>query len=99
MRVSEFVHTVLLKPRPLKVAANCLLRWLVPSRLKRYGAVLILNPRDPVISGSLSLGLYERPETAFFLRVCSGEMVFLDIGANIGYYSALAAMHLGSTAR
>jgi FkbM family methyltransferase len=99
MSIPEFIYTVLLKPRPLRLAANGLIRNVTPSRLKRHGAVLMLNPRDPVISGSLSFGVYERLETAFFLKVCRRGMVFLDIGANIGYYSALAARRVGPEGR
>jgi len=90
MNLPEFVYTVVLKPKPLRAAANATLRAICPKR-KRVGDVWWeLNPNDPVVSGAATLGLYEAAETAFFKRVCKPGMTFLDIGANTGYYSALA---------
>ena len=54
------------------------------------GAIIVLNPRDPVVSGALTFGQYEKPETKFFCAVCKPGMTFLDVGANIGYFTALA---------
>lgn len=90
MTSSEFVYTVLLRPRLLRAAANSALRALTPRTVKRHGATVVLNPNDPIISGALALGVYEVPETRVFLRLCSPGMTFLDIGANVGYYTALA---------
>src|ERR1700743_2415223 len=86
----EFVYTVLLKPAPLRKLANASIRALPPRTLHRHGATVVLNPNDPVVSGALTFGGYEIPETKFFLRVCRPGMTFLDIGANVGYYTALA---------
>jgi hypothetical protein len=65
MGISEFVYTVLPKPRPLKMAANAAIRRFLPPKVKRHEAVLVPNPRDPVVSGSLTFGVYETAETAF----------------------------------
>ena len=58
--------------------------------VRRHGANIALNPTDPVVSGALMLRVYERSETNFFLSAFRPGMTFLDIGANIGYYTALA---------
>lgn len=86
----EFVYTVLLRPAPLRALANAAIRAIIPRTLKRHGATIVLNPNDPVVSGALTFGGYEIPETKFFLRICRPGITFLDIGANVGYYSALA---------
>jgi FkbM family methyltransferase len=86
----EFIYTVILRPPRLKKLANAVIRRIVPRTLSRHGAIIVLNPNDPVVSGALTLGVYELPETKFFLRVCRAGMTFLDIGANVGYYTALA---------
>ncbi len=99
MTLAEFVYTVLLKPRPLRAAANAALRALIPAAVERYGARIHLNPRDPVISGALALRAYEKPETRFFLTAIQPGMTFLDIGANIGYYTALALARIGPRGR
>jgi FkbM family methyltransferase len=89
MKPAEFIYTVMLKPRPLRIATNALLRAVLPRARKVNGAVVYLNPDDPVISGALTLGVYEKEEIAFFERVVEPEMVFVDVGANVGLYTAL----------
>lgn len=98
MNSAEFVYTVLLRPRPLSLAHH-VLRAIIPSELNRHGARICLNPRDPVVSGALTLNVYEHAETRFFLKMCKPGMTFLDVGANIGYYTALAMSRMGSTGR
>jgi FkbM family methyltransferase len=91
----EFTYTVLLRPKPLRACANAALRAIIPTETHVSGASIALNPRDPVVSGALTLGVYEKPETKVFLQLCRPGTVFLDIGANIGYYTALAMPILG----
>jgi FkbM family methyltransferase len=95
MTAAEFVYTVILRPKPLKALANGIIRRLLPERLKIAGAIVVLNPKDPVVSGALTFGVYEKPETKFFTAVCKNGMTFLDVGANIGYYSGLAIARVG----
>lgn len=90
MSIAEFIYTVLLKPRPLRRAANAAIRALLPERIRVGAATVWLNPEDPVISGALTLGVYERGEIAFFRSHFGAGMTFIDIGANVGLYSALA---------
>jgi FkbM family methyltransferase len=92
----EFAYTVLLRPKPLRACANAALRAIIPAETTVGGASIALNPRDPVVSGALTLGVYERPETQVFRSLCRPGAVFLDIGANIGYYTALAMPLLGA---
>ena len=88
MTIAEFIYTVLLKPKPLQLAANAVIRTIIP-RTVRYGAVtIVLNPRDAVISGALTFRQYERDETALVQKVLKKGMTVLDIGANIGFYTA-----------
>jgi FkbM family methyltransferase len=96
MNVSTFIYTVILRPRPLKGLANAIIRSIVPAYLKVGGAVVALNPADPVVSGALTLGVYEKPETRFFREACKPGMTFLDVGANVGYYTALAIAGIGN---
>ena len=94
MKLAEFIYTVILKPRPLRVAANALLRTMLPSARRVNGALVYLNPDDPVVSGALTLGVYEKEEIAFFERVVEPEMIFVDVGANVGLYTALGMKHM-----
>ena len=90
MDAATFVYTVLLRPRPLRRLATAILLKIIPEELNLGSAVIMLNPRDPVVSGALTFGLYEKAETLFFRATCRKGMTFLDIGANSGYYTALA---------
>ena len=90
MSLAEFVYTVLLKPRPLRRAANAAIRAMLPQRVRVGGATVWLNPDDPVISGALTLGQFERGEIAFFRSRFGADMTFVDVGANVGLYSAIA---------
>jgi FkbM family methyltransferase len=62
-------------------------------------ATLHLDLDDPVLSGALTLRVFEPSELFFFQKYCRGGMTFVDIGANIGLYTALAMHHLDSTGR
>jgi FkbM family methyltransferase len=97
MSLPEFVYTVLLKPRPLRVLANAILCRLIPPRIGVRGATVIPNPSDPVVCGALALGVYEKEEIAFFCDHFKPGMTFVDVGANVGLYSALA-IHQGAGA-
>jgi len=99
MNAAEFIYSVLLKPRPLRSAANFALRASLPEKVVRHGATIVLNPADPVVSGALRFGMYEKAETAFFLSYCRPGMTFLDIGANYGYYTALFLTRSGPGSR
>ncbi len=90
MSVAQFVYTVLLKPRPLRLAANAAIRALLPPQVRVGEALVCLNPHDPVISGALAFGVYERGEIAFFRSHFRAGMTLVDVGANVGLYSALA---------
>lgn len=90
MSLSEFLYTVILKPAPLRALANAALRAIIPASVSLHGARVCLNPRDPVVSGALTLGVYEREEIGFFRGHFRSGMSFVDVGANVGLYTALA---------
>lgn len=90
MTIAEFIYTEILKPRPLRKLTNAILLRIIPEKIKIDPAILYLNPNDPVLSGALALRVYENSEIVFFKKYCQGEMTFIDIGGNVGLYSALA---------
>ena len=91
----ELLYTRVLRPRPLRAAANAMLRRLLPPRVALPEGDLALNLDDPVVSGALALGVYERQVSACFRRALRPGMTVVDVGANLGYYSVIA---LGGTA-
>jgi FkbM family methyltransferase len=98
-RLAELIYTVWLRPRPLRVAANALLKAMLPGTCRVNGALIHLNPDDPVVSGALALGVYENEEIAFFERVVAPGMVVVDVGANVGLYTALALRRIRDPGR
>ena len=93
--LAEFVYCYLLRPWPLRQITNWTIRQLLPKQIQFGEAIVVLNPNDPVVSGALYFGVYEKAETHFFESACRSGMTFLDVGANIGYYTALAARAVG----
>jgi FkbM family methyltransferase len=91
--LAEFIYTRLLRPPPLRQAANAIILSIVPETVRVGPATIHLNPSDPVMSGALALRVFERRELAFFMRSCRERMTVVDVGANVGVYTALA-MHL-----
>jgi len=96
MTLAEFIYTEVLKPRLLRRLTNATLLKIIPEKVKVGPATLYLNPKDPVLSGALALRVYENSEIAFFKKYCREEMVFIDVGGNVGLYSALALHTLNS---
>ena len=79
--------------------ANRTIRALLPRELERRGVKLAINPTDPVISGALLFGVYESGELDLFEKLLRPGMTVVDVGANIGLYTALAAKGVGPTGR
>jgi FkbM family methyltransferase len=59
----------------VKSAANDIAMFIDPVDLHAVGYTLML------------IGQYEKPETDFLKSVCGNDSIFLDIGANLGWYS------------
>jgi FkbM family methyltransferase len=89
-RIAEFIYTVVLKPRPLRNSTNFVIRLLLPETVRYGESVVALNPNDPVVSGALVFRVYETAESEYIDVHLKPESVFIDVGANIGYYTALA---------
>ena len=99
MTLAEFIYTEILKPKPLRALTNAILLRMIPERIQVGPGTLHLDLEDPVLSGALTLGVFERSELAFFRKYCSGNMTFVDIGANVGLYTALGMHQLDSGGR
>ena len=75
------------------------LRWQVASRLEAGGVVvpfvddmtLLVKNGMTGATGNVYCGLHEYPEMSFVLHFLRPGDLFLDIGANVGSYSVLAA--------
>ncbi len=95
----ELIYTVLLRPRPLRRLAHRMLLRVIPSEVIVDGLTLCLNPSDPVLSSALAFGIYENYEAEVFRHFCRPEATVVDIGANIGLYTAIAAARVGKSGK
>jgi FkbM family methyltransferase len=93
--VAEFAYTTLLRPALLRRVANALILSALPETVRVGPATIHLNSADPVVSGALVLRVFERRELAFFSQICRPGMTVIDIGANVGVYTALAMHAVG----
>jgi FkbM family methyltransferase len=56
---------------------------------------LYLNPSDPVLSSSVAFGIYENYEREIFRQFCKPGSTVVDVGANVGLYTVIAASRVG----
>lgn len=98
-------RALLLKVPGLMNALRRIYRRMKPSgpillRLEKLRLNLYVNPRDEVDTPSILTGdLPEQNEVKIFKRNLRPGMTVIDIGANIGYYSLIAARSVGKKGR
>jgi FkbM family methyltransferase len=63
-----------------------------------FGAVFELNLAE-FIQRTIYMGVYELNETRMVANYLKPGMTVIDVGANVGYYTALAASKIGSSGR
>ncbi len=93
--IPEFIYCYILKPWPLRNITNWIIKRLLPKKVKLGKYFLYLNPNDPVVSGAIFFNVYEKSESNFIKSICYEGMNILDIGANIGFYTALFSQSAG----
>ena len=99
MSFAQFIYTEVLKPKPLKALTNAILLRVIPEKIQIGPATMYLDPGDPVVSGALTLRVYELSEQAFFAKYLRGDMILVDIGANMGLYTVVSMHHLNADGR
>ena len=97
--VAHYIYTVLLRPPPLRRVAQSVIKRLIPPTIDFRGNRVVLNQDDAIVSGSLALGCYENFVTDVLEALLQPGMTFLDVGANIGMYTAMGARLVGPTGR
>lgn len=64
-----------------------------------HGGAMLVDARDPAQRDILLFGQTERSTTALMQRIATPGWTFLDVGANAGYYSIMAAVAGGASGR
>ncbi|MEK7509223.1 MAG: FkbM family methyltransferase [Patescibacteria group bacterium] len=84
---------------PLGKIGNPLIKALLPVQVRLPEGLIILNREDPTVSAAIAFGVFEPYETQLFREAVRPGMTVVDIGANIGYFTVIAAHLAGKTGR
>ncbi|HEX9502952.1 MAG TPA: FkbM family methyltransferase [Patescibacteria group bacterium] len=76
---------------PFKKTIYETVKFVIQEKIKLENYDLFLNQKDPMVSGAITLNVYENFEKEIFIQAIKPDMTVIDIGANIGYYTLLAA--------
>jgi FkbM family methyltransferase len=90
IRMLKPFHELFFKSTALRGLSKVLLRVFLPTHVNMGEAIVCTNPEDPVVSLALAMKLYEVEETSYFRQNFNAGMTFVDVGANIGLFTALA---------
>lgn len=94
--ILKYIYINLLSPKPLRYISDRIISLFIPKKLHIAEGVVILDQNDVGVSGSLALGLHDPFEIEQFRKDIQPGMTVIDIGANIGYYTVIAAYHVGT---
>lgn len=94
----EKIYATLFRGALGKVA-NPVIMSLLPGSVRLPEGVLVLNKKDPAVSGATAFGIFEPYETELFRNTVQADDTFVDIGANIGYYTIIAAAKVGESGK
>lgn len=88
-------YNFLIKLPILKSIINHFIKIATPDIVDIGDGKLIFNKEDPVMTGWVSFGSFEPETVKLFRQSLKKDMVIVDIGANIGYYSVIASNRVG----
>ena len=96
---ATYIYTVFLKPKPIRALVHIVIKRLIPKTLKVDEVELVMNQDDAIVCGALSLGVYEGGFRRLLRSTLQPGMTVVDVGANIGLYTAIMGKAVGPTGR
>jgi FkbM family methyltransferase len=88
-RVTD-IEQIVTGPRAVPVGDG-----LILAKLKFDDILMVIEERDRLLGPRLIMnGIYEKGLTAYFRSIAGEIETFVDVGANIGYYTVLLGKHL-----
>ncbi len=93
------IYNVLLRIPFLKRFLSFVIQRLTPDYVDIPEGKIIFDKEDPVMSGGISLGEYEPETVACFRSSLKDGMTVVDIGANLGYFTVIAAGRIGPSGK
>ena len=91
----DLLRKSLLRKPLVRWLAGAVVRRFIPEYLRVDGVRIAMNQRDPVVCGALTFRQYERDELRFVRATVRPGMRVVDVGANVGLYTALFASRVG----
>ena len=95
----RFFYITICKPRPLRWLANKLISAMMPASVTIEEGEVFLDKDDVGSSGALAFGAHDPFEVEVFRKDVKPGMTVVDMGANIGYYTVIAAGRVGPVGR
>ncbi len=75
------------------------IQWLTPDHIDTAEGKIIFDKDDPVMAGAISFGKLEPETVAIFRSYLKEGMIVIDIGANLGYFTVIAASRVGPSGK
>lgn len=93
--ISAVIYRSLVKLPLIKNIISGFFKSIIPEKIVLPEGTLFLNKNDAVVSGAVTLEIYETFEVTLFKEKIKPGMSVLDIGANIGLFTLSAATAVG----